>query len=149
MPTSRRRASARAALAFVAAALTLLAASNTTQAATNPFSIVLKVGYSGFVKAQQWMPVTIDVTNKGQDVDGTLEVSTGGGSAQNGQPIESVIYQTHLSLPAGATKHLRSYLVEDQVPSVVSVRLVANGRVLVSADSQSNMAATALGSANP
>src|ERR1700730_1071490 len=144
MPTSRRRASARAALAFVAAALTLLAASNTTQAATNPFSIVLKVGYSGFVKAQQWMPVTIDVTNKGQDVDGTLEVSTGGGSAQNGQPIESVIYQTHLSLPAGATKHLRTYLVEDQVPSVVSVRLVANGRVLVSADSQTSTAATVL-----
>ena len=144
MQASGRRASARAAFAFVAAALTLLAASNATQAANNPFSIVLKVGYSGFVKAQQWMPVTIDLTNKGQDVDGTLEVSTGVGSAQNGQPIESVIYQTHLSLPAGATKHLRTYLVEDQVPSVVSVRLVANGRVLVSADSQSNMAATAL-----
>jgi hypothetical protein len=144
MPASRRRASARAALAFVAAALTLLAASTATQAATKPLSIALKVGYSGFVKAQQWMPVTIDLTNKGQDVDGTLEVTTGIGSAQSGQPIESVIYQTNVSLPAGATKHLRTYLVEDQVPSVVSVRLVANGRVLVSADSLTSTAATAL-----
>jgi len=145
MPASRRRASARSALAFVAAALTLLAASNATQAATNPLSIVLKVGYSGFVKAQQWMPVTIDLTNKGPDVEATLEVTTGSGSnPNNGQPLESVIYQSHLSLPAGATKHLRTYLVEDQAPSVVSVRIVANGQVLASADSQTSAPATVL-----
>jgi stage V sporulation protein SpoVS len=144
MPASRRRASARAALAFVAVALTLLAASNATQAATNPLSIVLKVGYSGFVKAQQWMPVTIDLTNNGQDVEGTLEVTAANGPAQSGQPIEAVIYQTQLSLPAGATKHLRTYLVEDSAPAVVSVRVVANGRVLASADSQPSTAATAL-----
>ena len=143
MPASRRRASARAAFAFVAAALTLLAVSNATQAATNPLSIVLKLGYSGFVKAQQWMPVTIDLTNKGQDVDGTLEITAGVAPGQ-GQPIESVIYQTHVSLPAGATKHLRTYLVEDQAPSVVSVRLVANGRELATADSQASNPATVL-----
>ncbi|HEY2598106.1 MAG TPA: hypothetical protein VGJ79_06465, partial [Candidatus Dormibacteraeota bacterium] len=63
MPASRQRASARAALALVAAALSLLAASTVTQAATNPVSIAVKVGYSGFVKAQQWMPVAVDITN--------------------------------------------------------------------------------------
>jgi hypothetical protein len=144
MPASRRRASACAALALVAAALTLFAASNAAQAATNPLSIAVKVGYSGFVKAQQWMPVTIDLTNNGQGVDGTLEVSVGAGSTPNGPPIGSAIYQTHLSLPTGATKHVRTYLVEDQAPSVVSVRLVANGRVLVSVDSQTSSASTAL-----
>jgi stage V sporulation protein SpoVS len=128
----------------VAAALTLLAASNATQAATNPLSMVVRVGYSGFVKAQQWIPVTIDLTNQGQDVEGTLEVTTSTGANQTGQPIEAVIYQTNVSLPAGATKHLRTYLVEDSAPAVVSVRLVANGRVLVSADSQPNTAASAL-----
>ncbi len=144
MPARRRRASTWAAFAVVAAALTLLVTSNATQAATNPLSIAVKVGYSGFVKAQQWLPVTVDLTNKGQGVDGTLEITTGTGSAQSGQPIESVIYQTHVSLPAGATKHLRTYAVEDQVPSTVSVRFVSNGRVLVSADSQAGTAATAL-----
>src|SRR5450759_1175381 len=122
MPASRRRASACAALALVAAALTLLAASNAAKAATNPLSIAVKVGYSGFVKAQQWMPVTIDLTNNGQGVDGTLEVSIGASSTPNGPPIGSAIYQTHLSLPAGATKQVRTYLVEDQAPAVVSVR---------------------------
>jgi hypothetical protein len=144
MPSSRRRASARAALALVAAALTLLGASSATQAATNPISISVKVGYSGFVKAQQWMPVTINLSNQGQDVSGTLEVTAATGGGQNGQPFESVIYQTPVSLPAGATKNLRTYLVEDQVPSTVSVRLVANGRVLASADSPASQPATQL-----
>ncbi|MEA2656042.1 MAG: hypothetical protein QOI23_1407 [Chloroflexota bacterium] len=144
MPASRRRASARAALALVAAALSLLAASTVTQAATSPLSIAVKVGYSGFVKAQQWMPVAVDLTNRGADVDGTLEVTVANGGVQSGQPFESVIYQTHVSLPAGATKQVRTYLVEDQAPSVVSVRLVANGRVLGSADSQLASPATVL-----
>jgi hypothetical protein len=108
MPSSRRRAPARAALALVAAALTLVGALSATQAATNPISISVKVGYSGFVKAQQWMPVTINLSNQGQDVDGTLEVTAANGAGQNGQLSESVIYQTHVSLPAGATKNLRT-----------------------------------------
>ncbi|HEY8885263.1 MAG TPA: hypothetical protein VIO35_08130, partial [Chloroflexota bacterium] len=128
----------------MAAALTLLGASSATQAATNPISISVKVGYSGFVKAQQWMPVTINLSNQGQDVSGTLEVTAATGGGQNGQPFESVIYQTPVSLPAGATKNLRTYLVEDQVPSTVSVRLVANGRVLASADSPASQPATQL-----
>lgn len=144
MPARRRRVSARAALALAATALTFLVASTATQAATNPISIAVKIGYSGFVKAGQWMPVIIDLANKGQDVDGTLEVTTGAATAPTGQPLESVIYQTHVSLPAGATKHLRTYLVEEQVPSTISVRIVANGRVLASADTQSSTVSTAL-----
>ena len=144
MPASRRRAPARAALALVAAALTLLGASSAAQAATNPIAMTVKVGYSTFVKAQQWMPVTVDLTNNGPAVDGTLEVTAGLAPGAGGQPFEAAIYQTPVSLPAGATKHLRTYVVEDQVPSVVSARLVANGRELVSTDSQTNNSATTL-----
>jgi hypothetical protein len=142
MPASRRRASARVAVALVVTAVVLLAASVAAQAATNPLSITVNVGYKGFVKAQQWMPVTIDVTNKGQDVNGTVEVTTG--SNTNGPPIGTVIYQAHLSLPAGATKHLKTYLVEDVAPATVSARLVQNGQVLASSDAQQGTAATVL-----
>jgi hypothetical protein len=142
MSASRRRASARVAVAMVVTAVISLAASTAAQAATNPLSITVKVGYSGFVKAQQWMPVTIDVTNKGPDVDGTLEVTTPVSS--NGPPIGSAVYQTHVNLPSGATKHLRTYLVEDQAPAPVSVRIVQNGRAVATADSQSGSAATVL-----
>jgi hypothetical protein len=142
MPASRRRASARVAVALVVTAVVSLAASVAAQAATNPISITVNVGYKGFVKAQQWMPVTIDVTNKGQDVNGTVEVTTGNNT--NGPPIGSVIYQAHLSLPAGATKHLKTYLVEDLAPATVSARLMQNGQVLASSDAQPGTAATVL-----
>jgi hypothetical protein len=142
MPASRRRASARVAVALVVTAVVSLAASVAAQAATNPVSITVNVGYKGFVKAQQWMPVTVDVTNKGQDVNGTVEVTTGNNT--NGPPIGSVIYQAHISLPAGATKHLKTYLVEDQAPTTVSARIVQNGQVLASSDAQPGTAATVL-----
>ena len=80
MPADRRRAIARVArvaVAVVATAVVSFAASTSpAQAATNPLSLTIKAGYGGFLKAQQWMPVTIDVTNKGPDVDGTLEVTS-------------------------------------------------------------------------
>ena len=127
---------------MVATAVVSFAASAVAQAATNPLSITVTVGYKGFVKAQQWMPVTIDVTNKGQDVNGTLEVTTGNNT--NGPPIGSVIYQAHVSVPSGATKHLKTYLVEDQAPATVSARIVQNGQILASADAQPGTPATVL-----
>ena len=88
MPASRRRASARVAVAMVVTAVLSVAAAAAAQAAANPISITVNVGYKGFVKAQQWMPVTVDVTNRGQDVSGTVEVTTGNNT--NGPPIGSV-----------------------------------------------------------
>src|SRR6202521_6444308 len=112
MPASRRRASARVAVATVVTAFLTLAAAAAAQAATNPISITVNVGYKGFVKAQQWMPVTVDATTRGQDVNGTVEVTTGNNT--NGPPIGSVVYPANVSVPSGATQHLKTYLVEDQ-----------------------------------
>src|SRR6202158_3407565 len=142
MAAQRRRASARVAVAMMVTAVISLDASTAAQAATNPVSIAVKVGYSAFVKAQQWMPVTIDITNKGRDVDGTLEVTTP--VSGNGPPIGSAVYQVHVNLPSGAAKHLRTYVIEDQAPAPVSVRIVQNGRTVASADSSGTTAATVL-----
>src|SRR5712691_6345376 len=140
MPAGCRRVSF-AALALMAAALTSLAAS-TAEAATDPVSITVKVGYSGFVKPEQWMPVSIDLTNTGPDLDGTLEVSTA--AFANGPPIAPAIYTTHVSLASGATKHLKTYVIEDQAPSSVSVRLLVNGQVVATGSRAGGSAAVPL-----
>ena len=140
MPAGGRRVS-HAALALVAAALLSLAAS-TVEAATDPVSITVKVGYSGFVKPEQWMPVAIDLTNTGPDLDGTLEVSTA--AVANGPPIGPAIYTTHVSLASGAFKHLKTYVIEDQAPSSVSVRLLVNGQVVATGGRAGGSAATPL-----
>ena len=140
MPAGCRRVSV-AALALMVAALSSLAAS-AAEAATEPVSIAVKVGYSGFVKPEQWMPVVIDLANTGPDVDGTLEVSTA--AFGNGPPIAPAIYTTHVSLASGATKHLKTYVIEDQAPSSVSVRLVVNGQVVATGGRAGGTAATPL-----
>ena len=142
MPATRRRARFRAAFALVATAVISLAASTPAQAA-GPVSIDVKVGYSSsaVVKAQQWTPVTIDVANRGPNVEGILEVTAP--AIANGPPTGTAIYETPISLPPGANKHLKTY-VAVQSASPVTVRIVQNGRVVASADAQPGSMATAL-----
>ena len=132
----------RAAYALVVAGVIWLAAAPVAQAVDNPLSITVKVGYSGFVKTQQWMPVAIDVTNKGADVDGILEVNAP--AVANGPPTGAAIYETHVSLPAGTTKHLKTYLVESWTPTSISVRILQNGKIVASTTSETPSQATAL-----
>jgi len=147
MPAGCRRVSF-AALALMAGALSEFAASpaaaaaSTVEAATDPVSITVNVGYSGFVKLEQWMPVAIDLTNAGPDLDGTLEVNTT--ASANGPPIGPAIYTTHVSLASGATKHLKTYVIEDLAPTSVSVRLVVNGQVVATGGRAGGSAATPL-----
>ncbi len=132
----------RAAYALVVAGVIGLAAAPAAQAVDNLVSITVKVGYSGFVKTQQWMPVAIDVTNKGADVDGILEVSAP--AVANGPPTGAAIYETRVSLPTGTTKHLKTYLVESWTTTSISVRILQNGRIVASTTSESPSQATAL-----
>jgi len=44
-------------------------------------------------------------------------------------------YQQPISLPGGASKRVRTYLVEDTTGATVTARIVANGRTLISQDS--------------
>src|SRR5260370_40297183 len=125
MPAGCRRVSF-ATLALAVAALASLGAW-TAEAAT-PISVAVKLGYSGFVKAGQWMPVTIDVTNAGQDFDGPLEVSAT--ASANGPPTGPATYTTHVSLASGATKRLKTFVLEAQGPTPAPVRLVEHGRLV-------------------
>jgi hypothetical protein len=132
----------RVAFALMAIGLIALPGASSAEAADNPVSITLKVGYSGFVKPQQWMPVSVDMTNKGPDIDGILEVYAP--PAANGPPTGSAIYGAHVSLPSGTTKHLKTYLVEGWAPTPVSVRILQNGKVVASATSAAGANPTSL-----
>ena len=123
------------AIAFLLATLALPATAVGSQAAGNSLAITVHVGYQDTVKPQQWMPVSIDVKNSGPDIDGTLEVQAT--ANQPGAPAGAV-YQVPLSLASGATKHLRTYVVEEIQGSLsVTVRIVQNGRVMASQDAPS------------
>lgn len=136
MPGCGRRLAVRVVMAACAAVA--MSAPTIAAEAASPLKVTVQVGYRNLIKLGQWMPVSVDVTNSGPDLDGTLEIENGGSyaSAKGGPPSSSVIYQTPVSLAAGATKHFRTYVSID-TPGAVDVRIVQNGRVITSAQSPS------------
>jgi hypothetical protein len=94
-----------AAIGFSAGTLSSLAASS-------PLNIAIRVGYNNTTKLGQWMPVAVDISNSGPEVDGTLNVMASN-NGNGGPPIGTVIYQVPVSLAGGATKHFRTYISLD------------------------------------
>ena len=127
-----RRFAVKAVVACLATALGLGTTAIASEAADNPLQIAIHLGYHDTVKLGEWMPVAIDVTNHGSDVDGTLEIQASNSfGGKGGPPGGSAVYQIPLSLASGATKHLRTFVSEDY-PGTVDARIVASGRVLAS-----------------
>jgi len=123
-----RRSVVRASVALCAAAIGLYATTIAPQAAGTPLKIAIQVGYHNTVKLGQWIPVAVDITNTGPDLDATLEIQATN-TAGGGPPIGAAVYQAPVSLAAGATKHFRTYVSED-FPGAVVARVVQNGREL-------------------
>ena len=130
MGSLRCRLPARILLSALLAALALTMAAVTAEAAGSGLTLAVHVGYQDVVKPGEWTPVTIDARNTGADVDGVLEIQ----EALNAQPGVSgfTIYQQPISLPGGASKRVRTYLVEDTTGATVTARIVSNGRTLIS-----------------
>ncbi len=113
------------------AAATLLAPTAAAAATTSAVILTVHVGYHDTLKLGDWMPVTVDITNNGPDLDGVLEVQSAGSLGNGGPPGGVVVYQTPVSLGAGATKHIRTYVQIDQ-PGALTAQLVRQGRVVAS-----------------
>jgi hypothetical protein len=144
MARSGRRFAVRSVLAVIVAAIGAAASTLSSEAATNPLVLNVQVGYSQSVKLGQWMPVSIDLANHGADLDGVLQVSSsssfGGGG---GPPGGNAVYETPVSLAAGASKHFRTYVSED-FPGTVDVSVIRNNRILVNQQVSFNNTLTGL-----
>src|SRR2546427_2063990 len=126
-----RRLAVRAGAACFAAVLGAGSTALGSEAAATPLQITVQVGYHNTVKLGQWVPVTVDLTNSGPAIDGTLEVQANNSTGNGGPPLGAATYQTPISLASGATKHVRTYVTQD-VPGTVAVRVVQDGHVVAS-----------------
>src|SRR2546429_955501 len=126
-----RRLAVRAGAACFAAVLGAGSTALVSEAAATPLQITVQVGYHNTVKLGQWVPVTVDLTNSGPAVDGTLEVQANNSTGNGGPPLGAATYQTPISLASGATEHVRTYVTQD-VPGTVAVRVVQDGHVVAS-----------------
>src|SRR3984893_10750097 len=133
MRVQRCRLPARIALASILAGIALAGASVGAPAAGNRLTLTLHLRYQDVVKPGDWIPVTVDAKNTGAGIDGTLEIQ----EALNAQPGVGgfAIYQQPISLASGATKRIRTYVVEDTTGATITARIVQSGRIVVSQDS--------------
>ncbi len=106
-------------------------------------SLSVHLGYRDIVRPGQWMPVTVDATNNGQDFAGTLEVEAQDATGGFGKgipvpapgvagPRSTAVFQLPVTVPAGATKHFRTYLLTDNPGATVAARLIREGRTMTS-----------------
>ncbi|HYM49174.1 MAG TPA: hypothetical protein VET65_01250 [Candidatus Limnocylindrales bacterium] len=127
-----RRARLALAIGLAVLAVPLLPAAG--HAASPALALAVHLGYHDVIKTGQWMPVAIDVQNAGPDFRGTIEVqlqdNPSRGIPPNYVQPQGAVYQLDFTLPAGASKHVRTYVVSDVPGSPVTVRLVGDGRVL-------------------
>src|SRR5438105_4636017 len=90
------RLPARTALAAILASLALFTTAVAAQA-KGAVTLTVHAGYQDVIKPGEWMPVTIDASNSGAEVDGTLQVQ----QSLNAQPGVSgtTIYQNRSASP--------------------------------------------------
>src|SRR6266481_5739117 len=125
-----RRSGIRAGVALCAAVIGFSSTAVGSLAAASPVSLAIRVGYNNTTKLGQWMPVAVDISNSGPDLDGTLNIlasNSGGG----GPPIGTVVYEVPVNLAGGATKHFRTYVSQDFGGSI-RASVVQNGREVAS-----------------
>src|SRR5438128_12542927 len=142
MRPQRCRLPMRVALASMLA-VPALAATSIGAAAASPVTLTVHVGYQDVVKPGEWMPVTIDAKNTGAGLDGTLEIQ----EVLNAQPGVGggfAIYHESISLASGASKRIRTYVLEDTTGATITARIVQNGRVGVAQHSVTGSTTSAL-----
>jgi hypothetical protein len=133
---SRALTVALAAFALLPALPAVLAAAADDQSV----SVQVHVGYHDVVRAGEWMPVTVDLTNSGSNFTGSLDIGLqdnpvslvkvpfSSAPPQPGLP-GSAVYQVPLTLAAGATKQVRTFVLSDVPGTPLTVRLDDHGRL--------------------
>src|SRR2546428_8409692 len=116
-PLSRASRGVRLAPAILLAALVLPVLPIAGQAADQAPALAVHLGYHDVIKAGQWMPVSIDVRNGGTDFRGTIEIQLQDNASKGVPPSffqpQGAVYLMPFTLPAGAVKHVRTFVVSD------------------------------------
>ncbi|MBV9712680.1 MAG: hypothetical protein JO011_17390, partial [Ktedonobacteraceae bacterium] len=97
-------------LSALVLALTLVFATRSTPP-RNPeigLTFQVQVGFDGRYKSGRWVPVYVALSNAGTDFTGTLSISPPSSPGESEWP--SALYQSIITLPAGAQKQVTLYI---------------------------------------
>lgn len=98
-----------------------------------PVSIRVSAGYDGQYRGTAWTPIRITLHNRtASDFSGTVEVPESTNAMNNYGPPQPfhALYQTPVTLPAGATKQVTLYIPGYDIQSEVDASLRIGGRTV-------------------
>jgi hypothetical protein len=76
----------------------------------------VSAGYASYFRRGQWIPVRVNVSNTGDNLEGVIRVRSGG--------LEETTYQTPIDLPRGARKQVFLYISLQKFASDIQVEVV-------------------------
>ncbi len=125
----RRTTAVLIALVFVAALAMPFAGLTGPASAGDDYEIdtAIEAGFGGMVRAGSWVPLTVDMENRGRDFDGELRVD--GNYNQMGFTDQS-LYIADVVLPQGSHKRITLYIPLLSAVPRIEVELVSGGKTV-------------------
>lgn len=96
---------------------------------TNDIVMEAKNGFDGRFSLGKWTPITVDIENKGEDVQGDLEVEI-----HQTNRTTSIVYSTPAVIPQGTRKRFTLYVQINTLQRNFTVQLVRQGTVIASSE---------------
>ncbi|MCC7206683.1 MAG: hypothetical protein IT323_05220, partial [Anaerolineae bacterium] len=90
-----------------------------------PVRLTVDVGFDGYFRSGDWVPVRINVSNDGSDIQGELRASA---TDLYGSPVD--VYSVPIDLPTQSAKRIFLYLPLNEASQEVHVELAARQHVL-------------------
>ncbi len=112
-------------LAFLFAAALPAAGVSTARAQGPAPEIQAEAAFDGNFKYGEWLPVWVNLTNQGADVDGEVRVKVQ-------RSFAATTFAVPVSLPSGARKRVPVYILPNNFTREVEVQYVAEGQALAS-----------------
>ena len=95
-------------------------------AQSNGIEMVAAPAFDGYFKYGEWLPIWVELTNQGQDVEAEIKIQVNGSQG-------TMVFQAPVSLPSGAHKLIPVYVLPNNFSRELSILLVSNDETIASA----------------
>ena len=92
-------------------------------AQTNGIEMKAYAAYDGYFKYGEWLPVWVELSNQGQDVEADVRIQVNGSQG-------STVFSVPVSLPSGSRKRFPVYVLANNFSRELEVRLVSQKQAL-------------------
>ncbi len=112
-------------LLLIAIGSVLVLAADSAAAQDDVVTMTAEVGYDGYYRLSDWVPVRVSVSNSGSDLEGTIVMEL-----TENSPGDATRYELPVILPAQSRKTIALYAGIDQYRSRITLKLVSGDQTI-------------------